>query len=324
MNTPLVTVFSLIYNTNPEYTIQVLECIRRNNYPNLQHIIIDDCSPDQRPSQVVEAWVKENNYPCEFYRHERNMGVTKTLNEILQKAKGKYLIGCSDDLLSDDRIRGDVELMEKLPEDYAITFCISQDMNAEGDLLPFFSPGVAVPRDDNYFGLLLENNFISAPGVTMRTDSIRKAGGFDENLVVEDYDMWLRLSHAGYKFKLQPKVGAYYRVHAGGVSTKLRVLLEAYVIRCKYDYLPKVKVLLIQEIERTFAHKEYDLMKELIRLYYEKYGKQRMFALYSSGWPRGIKMFFRSLRNKLISLILLFKKPQQTAALIYIIHLMLR
>ena len=40
---PLVTVFTLIYNTNPKYVIEAIESVRANNYSNLQHIIIDDC-----------------------------------------------------------------------------------------------------------------------------------------------------------------------------------------------------------------------------------------------------------------------------------------
>ncbi|MFN5849008.1 MAG: glycosyltransferase family 2 protein, partial [Chitinophagales bacterium] len=120
MDYPLVTVFTLIYNTDPRYVIEAIESIRANNYPNLQHIIIDDCSPDIKPKQVVKSWIRENNYSCEFYEHKVNYGLCKTLNHVLELAKGEYLFGCSDDLITENRIRQDVETFLELNGDYAI------------------------------------------------------------------------------------------------------------------------------------------------------------------------------------------------------------
>lgn len=113
MEYPLVTVFTLIYNTNPRYVIEAIESVRANNYPNLQHIIIDDCSPNPEPKRAVKQWIKDNNYLCEFYEHETNYGICKTLNHVLELTKGKYLFGCSDDLISSTKILSDVEILEK-------------------------------------------------------------------------------------------------------------------------------------------------------------------------------------------------------------------
>jgi glycosyltransferase involved in cell wall biosynthesis len=72
---PLVTVVTLIYNTNPKFVIEAIESVRANNYSNIQHIIIDDCSPDPEPKEVVKNWIQENNYSCEFYEHDENYGI---------------------------------------------------------------------------------------------------------------------------------------------------------------------------------------------------------------------------------------------------------
>lgn len=122
MSNPLVTVFTLIYNTNPKYVIEAIESVRANDYSNLQHIIIDDCSPDVAPKQEVKKWIQENNYTCEFYEHDINYGLCKTLNHVLELAKGKYLCACSDDILSPEAIKVGVELLEKLPQNYAGVF----------------------------------------------------------------------------------------------------------------------------------------------------------------------------------------------------------
>ena len=62
MNYPLVTVFTLIYDTNPKFVIQAIESIRANNYPNLQHIIIDDCSINPQSKETVKKWISENKF----------------------------------------------------------------------------------------------------------------------------------------------------------------------------------------------------------------------------------------------------------------------
>src|SRR6188474_3378131 len=98
---PLVTVFSLVYNTG-KYVIEAIESVKANNYPNIQHIIIDDCSYDGVSTELVSDWIKENNYNCTFIKHEKNQGICRTLNEILRLAKGKYIFGVSDDLIMPD------------------------------------------------------------------------------------------------------------------------------------------------------------------------------------------------------------------------------
>ena len=135
MDYPLVTVFTLIYNTNPKFVIEAIESVRANNYPNLQHIIIDDCSSDQLPKEKVKNWILENNYPCEFYEHEINYGVCKTLNHVLELAKGKYIFGCSDDVILNNKIITEVNILNNLDEKYAATYSDAYLINDENKVL---------------------------------------------------------------------------------------------------------------------------------------------------------------------------------------------
>lgn len=264
---PLVTVFTLIYNTNPDYVIEAIKSVRDNNYQNLQHIIIDDCSPNPEPKEVVKKWIKENNYPCEFYEHDVNYGVCKTLNHVLELAKGKYMLGCSDDILTGDRIKTDVELLEIQGENYAICFGISQIINEKSELQFRLMPHhISIPTDNNYFKSLIHGNIISTPSITTRTDAIKKVGGYDENLKYEDYDMWLKLAYNGYYFAANPRINSYYRVHSNSLSQNIDLKVEDFKCLVKYINEDYVQTLLENRLVK-YGFKNKKIYTDALNIY---------------------------------------------------------
>ena len=223
-NLPLVTVCTLIYNTNPRYVIEAIESIRANNYPNLQHIIIDDCSPDPTPKEVVKQWIQDNKYPCEFYEHEVNYGVCKTLNHVLELAKGKYYFGCSDDLVKPDKLFRQVQLFESLSPEYALLYSDTEMIDSKGNNIgSIFSTFRKL--DTGPEGYILEDlflgNFIHFSGALIKTQCHDIIGGFNEDLIVEDIDMCLRISQK-FKIKFDEKPSAIYRIHDKGLLSTLK------------------------------------------------------------------------------------------------------
>jgi glycosyltransferase involved in cell wall biosynthesis len=272
MEFPLVTIFTLIYNTNPKYVIEAIESVRNNNYPNIQHIIIDDCSPDTTPKKVVKQWIAENNYPCEFHEHEVNFGLCKTLNHVLDLTKGKYLIGCSDDVLLENRIIDDVTIFESLPEDYCMIHSITECFDEHSKSLNREIKLNSKINDDEYFVKLIHGNFISAPTVTLKTNILKKIGGYDEKILFEDYDMWLRLSSNGYKFKYHDKINTRYRIHAQSMSNstdyeqKKRMFNETRKIVMK-NLTQKNHIFMYHDFQIINKHNELTLLQLFESIY---------------------------------------------------------
>jgi glycosyltransferase involved in cell wall biosynthesis len=240
-NYPLVTVFTLIYNTNPRYIIEAIESVRANNYPNIQHIIIDDCSPDPNPKAIVKDWILNERYPCEFYEHDTNFGICKTLNHVLELAKGEYLIGCCDDLITKTRIWDDVRILGDLDENYVLVFGLAQIIDKDSNLsMRVFGTIDKVPSDSNYFELLTDGNCIATQSVTIRLKMLKEIGGFDENYLFEDYPLWLKFSAIGLKFAVNPTVNGYYRVHAESISNELNYVTLCFEVLCQYLEVPMV------------------------------------------------------------------------------------
>jgi GT2 family glycosyltransferase len=299
-NYPLVTVFTLIYNTNPRYVIEAIESIRANNYPNIQHIIIDDCSPDPTPKETVKQWIKENNYPCEFYEHDVNYGICKTLNHVLELAKGKYILGCSDDLLSPTRIGNDVKILESINENYALVFGMSQIMDSNSNLEFNVIPNLNnLPADDNYFNLLVHGNMISAPSVTMKTECLRVVGGYDEAIKYEDYDMWLKLSQKGFYFKANPIINSYYRIHKENISSSVNYVVEDFKCLVKHTQISQVKDLLYKKIYIA-GFTDIELFQEIYPLYKVAIGADLKLTI------SGLKLHYR-IKSLIIKTITFFE-----------------
>jgi glycosyltransferase involved in cell wall biosynthesis len=221
---PLVTVVTLIYNTNPKFVIEAIESVRANNYSNIQHIIIDDCSPDPEPKEVVKNWIQENNYSCEFYEHDENYGICRTLNHVLDLSKGKYLIGCCDDLLKNNAIPKMVQFFELASDDCKIVFGDIDTIDENNKILnnTFFSDKCN-PNSYISFEKYLKNECrFPTVGCMYKVKDLVEIGMYDERLRSEDYDMHLRLLKIG-KATYVGNIAASYRRHSNQISQNFGV-----------------------------------------------------------------------------------------------------
>lgn len=221
MSQPLVSVFSLVYNTKSDYIIDFIKSLRNSTYTNYEYILIDDCSPDKENFNKIKKWIQENNFTCKIIEHDTNRGICASINHAIQVANGKYIFGCSDDLIEPDKISKQVEAFENLPKNFGVIFSDSYFIDADGSRLYGTILGkipnlYKVPEGDVY-ERLLESNFIPAISVMVKKSVYEDLGGYDEALKFEDYDMWLRVAKK-YKFYFLNAVTCSYRIHAESYS----------------------------------------------------------------------------------------------------------
>lgn len=242
---PLVTVVGLCYN-HSRYVVETLESIRQQSYPHLQVILIDDCSKDDSVS-IVENWLRQHQLNWTFIKHEQNHGITKSLNESLLSAQGKYYkaIAC-DDVLLPHFISTMVERFEQLPNEYALIYSDVQTINEHSEVFgttPFTERGwdaeEKVPSG-KLFDQLAGWCFIPAVGTFMRT-SVLKELKFDETLMVEDWDMWLQMARK-YQIKgIVPAMGRY-RIHSASLYQQKSPAYRDHELRTLEKHLGFSKV----------------------------------------------------------------------------------
>ena len=100
-------------------------------------------------------------------------------------------------------------------------------MSGRNPQLPQQNPPEPIPDDPRAFLVeLLRRNFIYY-SVAARRESILAVGGYDERLWVgEDWELWLRLAAAGFRFAFVPQLLGLHRKRDGSLTSTLDRLLE--------------------------------------------------------------------------------------------------
>lgn len=186
MPMPTVSVVIPTYN-HARYIRYALDSVIRQNYQNLEVLVIDDGSTDNTANLVKPYRPRIN------YIYVKNSGTPSALNRGLSLTVGKYICWLSaDDVFLGDKVAKQVALMEREP---GLGFCYTSFMviDAGGQKQyevhsPFFlNKEEAVKK-------LMEGCYINGSSVMMRRSALAKTGFFDESLPqAHDYDLWLRL-----------------------------------------------------------------------------------------------------------------------------------
>ena len=219
---PLVSIVALHYN-NYNYVLHMLNSVSIQDYPNLELIIVDDCSTDDS-MLLIEKWLLTCKIPVRIIKHEKNLGVCAVCNSGLRNSAGKYIsMLATDDVMLPDRITKQVISLEESDDKVCATFSNMPIINADGELTgeTFFD---LLQVDDFAFKRLSEmstseriasmiaQNIFPAPSMLYKREFVLNIGGWDEALYFEDLDMNLRLTYAGFRFLWSNEKLVQYRV----------------------------------------------------------------------------------------------------------------
>lgn len=211
---PLVTITVCNYN-QARWVVEALESARNQTYPNVELIIVDDCSTDNSIA-VIESWIAAHQVKCRFIKHERNQGICRVINNAMEITNGKYIsMVAADDVWLPKKIARQVQIMEDSTDDVGVIYSDAFQIDEQGKLLPQMFIGAhrkfAMPPEGFLFDVLMEGNFIPAMTTLIRRECYSQVGIYDEELCLEDWDMWLRISRH-FKFKYFPEPTAKYRI----------------------------------------------------------------------------------------------------------------
>lgn len=182
---PLVSII-IPYYKQETFVSEAIWSAKRQTYPNVEIILVDDGSPNP-----AETLLKEID-GIQLLRTE-NHGVSAARNFGFRRSSGQYLIFLdSDDRLLPGAIEAHMQTLVDHPE-AALSFGPTKIIDQKGRTV---RPGhICRPRED-YFLMLLEGNPIGSPGATMmRRRAFFEAGLFNESFSMgEDYDLYLRIA----------------------------------------------------------------------------------------------------------------------------------
>lgn len=210
------------YNHAP-YIRAAIDSVLHQEGVDFELLIEDDGSSDET-AEVVRS-VRDSRLA--FFQKTRNEGAYATHNNLLTRARGKYIavINSDDVWLGSDKLAYQVDVLEGGPE-FGATFARPIYIDQHGAM---------VPPDATFMGRLFEQpnrsqsewlrrffvlgNCLCHPTVMIRKTCHDQLGGYDNRLrQIADYEMWLRLIRAKNIHVSERELVAFRWVAGGNTS----------------------------------------------------------------------------------------------------------
>lgn len=193
MDNPLVTIITANYN-NAAFLDSMLTSVERQQYPTIEHIIIDDGSSDGS-GEILKKYA-ERNSSAKVIFNEKNCGcVPRLRNQAVRLSNGKYIMNLdSDDLLYSDAVSTLVAKAES--DDLSVCFGSMIYMDEHGSPCKF-KEFVGSPYKP---GRLIKKMYIAFPRM-YRRELYDMTSGYNEDLkIADDWDLYLRFEEKSDRF----------------------------------------------------------------------------------------------------------------------------
>jgi glycosyltransferase involved in cell wall biosynthesis len=223
---PLVSVIIACYN-QAHFVRDAVESVRRQTYPRVEILIVDDGSTDDTAAVAAELGVR-----CV---RQENRGLAGARNRGLAESAGEYVVFLdADDRLLPHGLEANADAFKERP-DAAFVASWSGYINGGGNPIPLpVNPPIS-PERDHYRALLDCSYWIGCPAQAMfRRGALLAAGGYDESfLACEDRDLYLRVARTHVIYAHNGGPVCEYRQHGGGMSENHGRMLKWSILALK-------------------------------------------------------------------------------------------
>tara|TARA_Y100000816_G_scaffold221054_1_gene166021 strand:+ start:127 stop:822 length:696 start_codon:yes stop_codon:yes gene_type:complete len=223
----LISVIMSVYNDEKNID-KSIKSIMSQTYKNLELHILDDGSDDK-------TWKIINKYRNEYqnifiYKNKNNLGLTKSLNYLVNQTNGEIIARHdSDDLSHPERIEKQLNIMTK----YNLDFCTTRAQIIQNNkITPKFS--YYIPKK---IVVKYKNPFIHGT-LMIKKRVIINVGMYDENFYYsQDYKLMTDLLNINSKYKILRT--PYYKLNfENNISTEFKEEQKYYAFCVKKKLTP--------------------------------------------------------------------------------------
>lgn len=201
-----------VYN-GEKYLSECIDSILNQSFKDFEFLITDDGSTDNTHIILSKYSLKDNR--IKIINNEMNLGLTLSLNNMVDIAKGEYIARMdADDVSLPDRFKSQLEFMHMNSK---IGVCAVNAIYISND--PIKSPLRRHFSHEQIRSLMLFNNAMPH-GPAMLKGDIFYDRGYRYNLdfkIMQDYELWQRLINIT-KFHVLKEVGYKVRSHNSSVT----------------------------------------------------------------------------------------------------------
>jgi glycosyltransferase involved in cell wall biosynthesis len=227
--TPAITVLMAVCNPQPAYLRQAVDSVLAQTFTDFELLIIED--PSAVSTADILAGIEDPR--IRLHRNEVRVGLAQSLNVGLSIARAAVIarLDCDDACLPHRLERQLTFLNSHLDVDVYGSRIIVIDENGRRIArrnLPVTHDAIA--------RRLRRTNALSHPSVMFRKASVEAAGGYEQNQVVEDFELWCRMLTRGARFAASEEPLILYRFHPGALKFSLVRPTIASMIAIKTRY----------------------------------------------------------------------------------------
>ena len=190
-----ISVIMSVYNSE-NFLKKSIESILNQTYENFQFLIINDCSTDK--SLSILEYFKKKDKRVYIFENKSNIGLTKSLNKLLENAEGDLIARHDADDISDkSRFENQINFLNQHGYDGCTTKASS------------LQTGETIHKVKNYIPpkilIKYKNPFIHG-SLMIYKKVIDSIGGYNEDYkYAQDYKLMTDLLNNGYKIKIMKK-----------------------------------------------------------------------------------------------------------------------
>lgn len=242
---PLISICLPSYN-HEKYVRETIESIWSQEYPNLEIIVVDDCSQDNS-KEILLLLQAESSIPFHVYFNDVNLGPGQNIAKAIGLSNGEYIqILATDDMLLPNRFESEMQVFK---ENSRLQIIYSNAYSLQNNELTELCAGqielLKTNSTESIRDFLLTNKspfFIQA--ALFKKSFYYLVGGFDEEVLADDWVLNIRIfsylaENCGLLFGISTQKVIIYRRHPENLSIRFdrQIKLKKQVIE-KYTPEP--------------------------------------------------------------------------------------
>jgi len=228
MSSKLVSVILSVFN-GEKTIIDSAKSILNQSYENIELLILDDGSSDNTREKLFEISRLDERVKILF--NEKNLGLTKSLNKLINNCKGEFIARQdADDESFENRISKQIEYLGSSKYDMCVSRALRIDTNKKIPGISYYLPKKLIIR--------YKNPFIHGSAI-FKAQALKSLGLYDENFYfAQDYKLFSDALRYGYKIKYINEV--LYKLNTkNNISSNFKEKQNYYADCVKNNIIPK-------------------------------------------------------------------------------------
>lgn len=205
-----ISVVMPVFN-NEELVKESIKSVLNQSFENFEFLIIDDGSTDKTYSVLKEY---ESDNRVKLYKNNKNIGLTKSLNKLIEISRGAYIFRQdSDDISFPERFKIQLDILKT--SKYKV--CTARAINSENNKV---IPGISswLPKS---ITMKYKNPYIHGT-LAVEKNLLNSIGNYNEEYFYsQDYKLYVDILHKGEKI-FEIKTPLYQLNTRNNISTHMR------------------------------------------------------------------------------------------------------